>query len=117
MGDVIDHLTDLACRFRDERDWKQFHNPKDMALSLTLEAAELLELMQWKQGEELKRHLADHREKLGDELSDVLYWVLVIARDHEIDIRRAFQEKLAKNEEKYPIAKAHGRAVKYTELK
>lgn len=116
MPDVIDRLTALACKFRDERNWKQFHNPKDMALSMSLEAAEVLELMQWKSGEELQQHLEKHREQLGDELCDVLYWVLVIAHDHKIDLRRAFRAKIAKNEAKYPVHKAHGKAKKYTEL-
>jgi NTP pyrophosphatase (non-canonical NTP hydrolase) len=114
--DILDKLTALACKFRDERNWKQFHNPKDMALSLVLEASELLELMQWKNGAELAQHLAKRREELGDELCDVLYWVLVIAHDHGIDLRKAFQRKIRKNRAKYPVHKAHGRAAKYTEL-
>ena len=116
MPDIIDRLTGLACKFRDERNWKQFHNSKDMALSMSLEAAEVLELMQWKNGEELQQHLEKHREQLGDELCDVLYWVLVIAHDHKIDLRNAFRAKIAKNEAKYPVHKAHGKAKKYTEL-
>lgn len=116
MADVIDHLTALACKFRDDRNWKQFHNPKDQALSLTLEATELLELMQWKNGAELQKHLEKNRELLGDELCDVFYWVLVIAHDQGIDLRQAFEAKIRKNEVKYPVEKAHGRAAKYTEL-
>ncbi len=114
--DVIDRLTAMACRFRDERNWKQFHNPKDMALSLVLEASELLELTQWKNGQDLHEHLQKNHELLGDELCDVLYWVLVIAHEYNIDLRTAFKAKIAKNEAKYPIHKAHGKAKKYTEL-
>lgn len=114
--DILDKLTELACQFRDERNWKQFHNAKDMVLSLNLEAAELLELTQWKNGDELKKHLTAKRELLGEELCDVLYWVLVIAHDHGIDLRQAFRDKIRKNVAKYPIHKAHGRAAKYTEL-
>jgi dCTP diphosphatase len=116
MPDVIDRLTAMACKFRDERDWKQFHNPKDMALSLTLEAAELLELMQWKNGPELHQHLRKNKKLLSDELCDVFYWVLVMAHDNQIDLRRAFAQKIRKNEAKYPIAKSRGKAKKYTEL-
>lgn len=116
MSDEIASLTQLAEAFRQERDWKQFHNPKDMAVSLALEAAELLELMQWKNGEELSAHLREHREKLEDELSDVLYWVLMLAHDHGIDLKQAFARKIEKNEKKYPVGKAKGRAKKYTEL-
>ncbi len=114
--DILDELTALACEFRDDRDWKQFHNPKDMALSLTLEAAELLELMQWKSGRELHEHLLKKKDLLSDELCDVLYWVLVMAHDHNIDLRQAFRDKIRKNEAKYPVHKAHGKAKKYTEL-
>ena len=116
MADVIDRLTELACQFREERNWKQFHNPKDMALSMTLEAAEVLELMQWKNGDELRVHLEEKKELLGEELADVLYWVLVMARDHGIDIRDAFEDKLKKNAVKYPVEKCHSRSSKYTEL-
>jgi dCTP diphosphatase len=112
----LSSLTELALRFRDERDWKQFHNPKDMALSLVLEATEVLELMQWKSGRELEKHLRARREDLSDELADVLYWVLVIANDYGIDAGEAFVKKLDKSAKKYPVAKARGKAKKYTEL-
>jgi NTP pyrophosphatase (non-canonical NTP hydrolase) len=109
-------LTSLAIRLRDERDWKQFHNPKDMALSLALESAEVLELMQWKNGEELRKHLEQNRAALGEELSDVLFWVLAMANDFQIDLTEAFKQKLIKNAQKYPIEKAKGVSTKYTEL-
>ena len=114
--DAIDRLTQLACEFRNQRNWKQFHNPKDMALSMSLEAAEVLELMQWKNGEELRQHLEKKKDLLGEELADVLYWVLVIACDHGIDLQEAFEDKLRKNAEKYPVAKCHSKSSKYTEL-
>jgi NTP pyrophosphatase (non-canonical NTP hydrolase) len=114
--EVIARLTKLAVAFRDERDWRQFHNAKDMAVSLALEAAELLELVQWKNGKELQKYLTDHCEKLEDELSDVLYWVLVLAHDNGIDLAKAFERKIAKNRAKYPVHKAKGKAKKYTEL-
>lgn len=112
----IGKLTALAVGFRDQRDWKQFHNPKDMALSLCLESAEVLELMQWKNGRELDAHLRARRDDLADELSDVLYWVLTIAHDFGIDVAQAFGNKIRKSARKYPVAKARGRASKYTEL-
>jgi dCTP diphosphatase len=113
---TLQHLTQLAVAFRDQRDWKQFHNPKDIALSLTLEAAEVLEHMQWRNGPQLEAHLATKREELGDELSDVLYWVLVLAHDQGIDLGTAFAKKLEKSAVKYPVAKARGKFNKYTEL-
>jgi dCTP diphosphatase len=108
-------LTRLALQFRDDRDWKQFHNPKDVALSLSLEAAEVLELMQWRSGESLQAHLDQHRDHLGQELSDVLCWVLIMAHDQGIDLPKAFADKMRLNAEKYPVEKARGSARKYTE--
>jgi NTP pyrophosphatase (non-canonical NTP hydrolase) len=113
---TLSELTDLVLKFRDERDWKQFHNAKDQALSLCLEAAELLEIMQWRNGAELEKHLASNRERLGEELSDVLGWVLLLAHDQQIDLAAAFQRKIQINREKYPADKAKGVATKYTDL-
>ena len=109
-------LAKLVLEFREERDWKQFHNPKDMALSLSLEAAELLELMQWRNGLDLQAHLAANKERLGEELSDVLGWILLIASDQGIDLADAFAKKIELNKRKYPIDKAKGSAKKYDEL-
>jgi NTP pyrophosphatase (non-canonical NTP hydrolase) len=114
---TLSQLTDLVLRFREEREWKQFHNPKDQALSLCLEAAELLELMQWRNGHELQTHLSLISEKLGEELADVLGWVLLLAHDQQIDLAAAFERKIRINREKYPVEKAKGVATKYTELK
>lgn len=111
-------LQERVVRFRDKRDWKQFHKPKDTALSLLLEAAELLELFQWKTEEETVKHLKTRKGKQGlsEELSDVLYWVLLMAHDYDIDLEDAFEKKMRKNEKKYPVKKAKGSAKKYTEL-
>jgi dCTP diphosphatase len=112
---TLTDLTNLALKFRDERDWKQFHNPKDVALSLMLEAAEVLELTQWRAGESLDAHLAQNKDHLGQELSDVLCWVLILAHDQGIDLADAFAAKMRANAEKYPVDKARGSAKKYTE--
>src|SRR5581483_1060008 len=109
-------LAKLALAFRDERDWKQFHNPKDVALSMSLEVAELVEIMQWKNVRALRKHLAAEREHVGQELSDILYWVLVLAHDLKIDLPAAFRAKLRHNAEKYPVEKAKGVARKYRDL-
>jgi NTP pyrophosphatase (non-canonical NTP hydrolase) len=113
---TIGELTELLLKFVHERDWKQFHNPKDMAISLTLEAAEVLELTQWKNGAELEAHLAGCREDLADELADVLFWVLEMSHHFQIDLSEAFRAKIAKNKIKYPVDKVKGLAKKYTEL-
>lgn len=115
MADIR-KLTDLVVAFRDARDWKQFHNPKDMAISLALEAGEVLEHFQWKSDTEIQSHIESKREELGDELADVLYWVLLMANDTDVDIAAAFERKLAKNGEKYPVEKSQGKHTKYTEL-
>ena len=115
MSDIA-NLTQLLLQFREERNWKQFHNPKDVALSLTLEAAELLELMQWKSGDELAAHLEKNKEAVSDELADILAWVLVFASDQNIDMVAAMKSKIAKNAAKYPIDKSRNVAKKYTEL-
>ena len=115
--DRLATIARLILQFRDERDWKQFHNPKDQALSLVLEAAELMELMQWKNGEELDRHLVEKRIDLEDELADVLGWILLIAADQKIDLAAAFHRKLAKNHAKYPADQVRGSAKKYTQYK
>jgi dCTP diphosphatase len=116
MTDTLRELTDLALAFRQERDWKQFHNPKDVALSMSLEVAELVEIMQWRNGAELQDHLKKNREHVGQELSDILYWVLALAHDLDIDLGKAFRAKLEHNARKYPVEKSKGRARKYNEL-
>ena len=114
--DSLKALTKSALAFRDEREWKQFHNFKDLAVTLSLEAAEVLEHAQWKTAKELERYLRTHREHVGDELADVLHVLLLLAEHCEIDIASAFEAKMKKNRAKYPIEKARGSAKKYTEL-
>lgn len=113
----IEYLTDLITSFRDERDWKQFHNLKDMALSLILEAGEVLEQFQWKQEAEYSAPEAEEKEALAEELSDVLYWVLLMAHDADIDMVSALCKKMEKNRAKYPVHLARGSKEKYTALK
>jgi dCTP diphosphatase len=113
---TLEDLTRLVLRFREERDWKQFHNPKDQALSLVLESAELLELMQWRNGNELDEHLRANRDRVGEELADVLGWVLLLANDLHVDLGAAFVKKIEANKLKYPVEKSKGSARKYTDL-
>ncbi len=113
---TLESLTKIALRFREERDWKQFHNPKELAISLSLESAEVLEHMQWKSPEELEKRLLENSGELADELADVLHIVVLLAHDLRIDLDTAYREKMKKNEKKYPIEKAKGKAKKYTEL-
>ena len=103
-------LTQLLVDFRDARDWGQFHNPKDLALALSIEAAELNEAFLWKKSEE-----AD-MEKVREELADVFAYALLLAHRYGLDVNEIVKAKVAKNEEKYPVEKSKGSAKKYTEL-
>ena len=109
-------LTGRVLRHRDERQWGQFHTPKELAISLCVESAELLSLMQWKSPAEVEQVVAAKRTQVQDELADVLHSVLLLASDLKIDLGGALEQKLAKDAEKYPVAKAKGRNSKYSEL-
>lgn len=97
------NITKAVNQFRDERNWRQYHNEKDLALSISLEASELLELFQWKQPEEV---VVTNRERLEEELADVLIYSLMMADNLNFDIEDIIQKKLVKNAQKYPIDKA-----------
>jgi len=112
--DSIQKLTNKIIKFRDLRDWKQFHNPKDMAISLSLEASEVLEHFQWLTKVEIKNYLKKNKHLIGEELADVLYWVLLMSHDLKIDVADALDKKLIKNEKRYPVGKAKGSHKKYT---
>src|ERR1035437_5385595 len=105
----LNELIKRIITFRDARDWKQFHNPKDLALSLVLEATEVMEHFQWKNNEETKEYVVEKKKEIGEELADVLYWVLLMSHDLEIDVLDALEKKMQKNEEKYPVNKAKGK--------
>jgi dCTP diphosphatase len=102
-------------KFRDDRDWKQFHNPKDLALSLNLEASEVLEHFQWKNGKELKNYLEKHKVDLSDEIADVFKYLLLLANETDIDLSRAFKNKMKKDNINYPVEKVKGKHKKYNE--
>lgn len=102
--------------FRRERDWEQFHNPKDVAISLSIEAAELLEWFQWRNEEEIRQMLAsEKREQLEDEIADVAVYLSYLCHDLGIDLNRVVEAKMAKNAAKYPKDRVKGRADKYDE--
>jgi dCTP diphosphatase len=113
---TIEALSRRVLRHRDERNWAQFHTPKELAISLCVESAELLSLMQWKTGQELEQAVAEKRSQIQDELADVLHSVLLLASDLKVDLGAALNEKLEKDAKKYPVEKARGRSTKYTEL-
>lgn len=109
MTKIIDEIN----QFRDERDWRQFHNEKDLAISISLEASELLELFQWKTSEET---LATKQEELKEEIADVVIYAYMLADNLGLDMDSIIREKIKKNSEKYPVGKSRGSKQKYTEL-
>jgi NTP pyrophosphatase (non-canonical NTP hydrolase) len=112
MDDVLPRIR----QFRDARDWLKFHNPKDLAVSIAIEAAELLEEFQWKSAEESRRHAAENAERIADEMADVAIYLLELTDVLGIDLSAAIHAKLDKNEVKYPVDKSRGNSKKYTEL-
>ena len=106
----IQQLTEILRGFRDERDWAQFHNAKDLAMALNIEAAELLEVFLWKAPEQ-----ADI-DSVKEELADVIAFALLLADKYDLDVKQIVLEKMAKNALKYPVEKSKGSAKKYTEL-
>lgn len=110
-------LTKMIVEFRDERDWKQFHNPKDSAIALVSEAVEVLDELKWKNENEIEEYLRTKKSKIGDELCDVLFWVLLMIHDLDIDLEKQFISKMVENEKKYPVEKVRGKNKKYSEYK
>jgi NTP pyrophosphatase (non-canonical NTP hydrolase) len=106
----LKHLLELIIAFRDERDWKQFHNPKDLALQVSIEAGELLEEYLWRSPEEAIQ------ARVQDELADVLITSFLLAEHYDFDIAAIIEQKLAKAAIKYPVDKAKGRKDKYDAL-
>ncbi len=106
----INEITKALLKFRDERDWGQFHNPKDLALALTIEASELLEAYLWKSPE------GADRNKVKEELADVFAFAFLLANKYDLDVKNIIMEKIESNNLKYPIEKSRGTSKKYTEL-
>jgi NTP pyrophosphatase (non-canonical NTP hydrolase) len=106
----ISKLTQKLIAFRDARDWQQFHNPKDLAIALTIESAELLEAFLWKSSEEASK------DKVKEELADVLAYALLLANECGLDVAEIVSAKIEANNLKYPVDKAKGNARKYNEI-
>lgn len=114
----IQELKEIVRKFSQERDWDKFHNPKDLAIGVVTEGSELLELFRFKSEEEIKQIMNqdEFRKKVGEEISDVLYFILRFADLYGFDISMEFVEKMRKNATKYPIEKSKGNNKKYNEL-
>lgn len=112
----IKQLTEKIKKFVNDRDWEQFHNPKDLALSLVLEATEVMEHFQWKSETHAEAHARANQEEIADELADVACYLFELADHLKIDLPQAIDSKLAKNALKYPVAKSKGNITKYNKL-
>jgi dCTP diphosphatase len=112
MEEVIQRIRN----FRDARDWLQFHDPKNLAVSISIEAAELLEEFQWMTREESERHAVENVEQISDEVADVAIYLIELCDVLKIDLAKAIHAKLDKNEKKYPVEKSRGKSTKYTKL-
>ena len=110
MKHDIQEITQALVNFRDERDWSQFHNGKDLALAISIEASELVELFLWKKAEDVKP------EKIQEELADVLAFAFLLADKYNFDVKEIVMAKIKRNAEKYPTDKSKGTAKKYNEL-
>lgn len=114
---MFDKLTDEILQFRDERDWKQFHSPKNLAVSMAIEAAELMELFQWtRDADEERKVVMERAEPLRDEIADVLIYALLLCHEAGVEPGAAIRAKVEKNRASYPAERAKGSAKKYTEL-
>jgi len=112
----LPELLNRIRAFRDERDWAQFHNPKDMAAALAIEAAELQEIFLWKTGSEIEATARKKRADIVDEVADIAVYLFEFADNQDIDIEAAILAKLEKNAVKYPVEKSRGSSAKYTDL-
>mgnify|MGYP001592046691 FL=1 len=112
MRDILEKIR----KFRDEREWMKFHDPKNLAVSITIEAAELLEHFQWKDEKAVDQHVRQNREEIADELADVAIYLAELADNLGIDLIHAMDRKLEKNARKYPVEKAKGVTTKYDKL-
>lgn len=116
MSPSIETLTAEIRAFRDARDWLQFHNPKELAVAITAEAGELLQHFVWQSPEQSVRRVTERRAEIASEMADVAILLFEMADNCGIDLAAAMRAKLARNEERYPVAKARGSNAKYNEL-
>lgn len=116
MPTTIEELTAEIRDFRDARDWMQFHNPKELAVAITAEAGELLQHFVWQTAEQSGRRVTERRAEIESEIADVAILLFELADNSGIDLGAAMRAKLARNEERYPVAKARGSNRKYNEL-
>lgn len=113
----LETLKQRILKFRERRNWKQFHNPKNLAMSIAIEASELMELYQWLNLDESIKYSEENKKDIEDEVADIFNYLILFANDLDIDLIKATSEKLKISEKKYPIKKAKGNSTKYNKYK
>lgn len=109
----FNEIIEALLKFRDERDWAQFHDSKNLAIAISIEAAELNEIFLWKT---IKESEEVHKDKIKEELADVFAYAFLLAKKHDLDVKQIILDKIKRNGEKYPVDKSKGNAKKYNEL-
>lgn len=115
-NNTVNDLQAIVSKFCEDRNWRQYHNPKDLAIMISTEASELLSIFRYKNEKDVENIFANKKEDVEDELADVLFGVLRFAELNEIDLVRALENKIWKNNKKYPVEKSYGKNDKYDEL-
>jgi len=113
----LEEIYKIITDFRKKRDWEKFHNPKNLAISISLEANELLEHFQWKDLKESIKYSKSNKDEISSEIADILVYVLYLCNDLDIDISEAIKKKIKENEKKYPVDKSKGNSKKYNQFK
>lgn len=117
MKTDLETLKKKILKFRDDRDWKQFHNPKNLAMSIAIETSELMELYQWLDAEESREFSKKNKEEIASEVADIFNYLILLANELEIDLIDITDKKLDVNDKKYPVKKAKGNSTKYNKYK
>jgi len=113
----LEEIIRRVIKFRDDRNWKKFHNPKNLAISISIEASELLEHFQWKDLKESKEYAENNKDEISTEIVDIVIYLLYLCHDLKIDLEDSIDKKLKENDSKYPISKSKGKSLKYNQLK
>ncbi|MGI6443942.1 MAG: nucleotide pyrophosphohydrolase [Candidatus Dojkabacteria bacterium] len=116
METNLETLRKKIIAFREERDWKQFHNPKNLAMSINIEASELMELYQWLDMEQSKEFSKTNKKEIEDEVADIFNYLILFANDLDIDLIKVTDRKLKETKKKYPVSKSKGKSTKYNKL-
>jgi len=113
----LEEIINRVIKFRDDRNWKKFHNPKNLAISISVEANELLEHFQWKDLKESEKYAKNNKDEISTEIADIIIYLLYLCHDLDIDLADSIDKKLKENNSKYPVSKSKGKSLKYNQLK